>query len=86
MGIKNAAMYSNYIVAFIHCKVPVLLQEIETVRLEEVISEPERVWVAVAEAYPVFPDFQLDLFVTFQADELLSAVTEAVVHEEELPL
>lgn len=43
MGIKNAAMYSNYIAAFIHCKVPVLLQEIETVRLEEVISEPERV-------------------------------------------
>ena len=40
----------------------------------------------VAEAYPVFPDFQLDLLVTFHAEELLSAVTSALVQEEVLPL
>lgn len=58
----------------------------ETVRVVEVISELERIWEPVAEAYPVFPDFQLDLLVTFHAEELLSAVTSALVQEEVLPL
>ena len=51
----------------------------ETVRVVEVISELERIWEPVAEAYLVFPDFQLDLLVTFHAEELLSAVTSALV-------
>lgn len=41
----------------------------------------ERICEPVAEAYPVFPDFQLDLLVTFHAEELLSAVTSALVQE-----
>ena len=45
------------------------------------ISELERIWKPVAEAYPVFLDFQLDLLVTFHAEELLSAVTSALVQE-----
>ena len=54
----------------------------ETVRVVEVISELERIWEPVAEAYPVFLDFQLDLLVTFHAEELLSAVTSVLVPEE----
>ena len=42
----------------------------------------ERIWEPVAEAYPVFLDFQLDLLVTFHAEELLSAVTSVLVPEE----
>ena len=70
----------------IYCKVPFLVQEMETVRVVEVISELERICEPVAEAYPVFLDFQLDLLVTFHAEELLSAVTSALVQEEVLPL
>ena len=69
-----------------YCKVPFLVQEMETVRVVEVISELERIWEPVAEAYPVFPDFQLDLLVTFHAEELLPAVTSVLVQEEVLPL
>lgn len=77
---------SGCITVFFYCKVPFLVQEMETVRVVEVISELERICEPVAEAYPVFPDFQLDLLVTFHAEELLSAVTSALVQEEVLPL
>ena len=58
----------------------------ETVRVVEVISELDRLWEPVEEAYEVFPEFKLDILVTFHAEELLAAVTSALVQEEVLPL
>ena len=83
---ENRGAYQDASRFSFYCKVPFLVQEMETVRVVEVISELERIWKPVAEAYPVFPDFQLDLLVTFHAEELLSAVTLALVQEEVLPL
>ena len=85
-GMKNRGAYQDASRFSFYCKVPFLVQEMETVRVVEVISELERIWKPVAEAYPIFPDFQLDLLVTFHAEELLSAVTLALVQEEVLPL
>ena len=78
---KNRGAYQDASRFSFYCKVPFLVQEMETVRVVEVISELERICEPVAEAYPVFPDFQLDLLVTFHAEELLSAVTSALVQE-----
>ena len=54
-GMKNRGAYQDASRFSFYCKVPFLVQEMETVRVVEVISELERIWEPVAEAYPVPP-------------------------------
>lgn len=57
-----------------YCNDPFAVQEMETVRVTELVSAPRTLWwCPIAEAYPMFPDFQLDLLETVHAEELLSA-------------